>query len=548
MEEILRVDRQEETPAEWWEGTSYEDAKAIIRSNMDNVARNSVAIGYYLRSIREKQQYLEGGYQSFDAFVQTEYSMSYSAASRLIGLCERFSRGGNSPVLADNDQGYSKSLLVEMLPMSDEQLEQVQPGMTVADVREIKREAREEAVPEPDPEPPAEEPEVVFQLAGEAETISRQEVVERLEAVMPAPVEEAAGERCQDCSSCDDDELCCECDMACIRRCDQSSEYQHNGVWFASQMLEYCSLIKEAPEVFADMERPDSVLAKMLQEKVAPNGYSGFSNSEIDIQFLGYAKGVDCAVGKDKHHWTYIQLIKDLRTALADMPKGQEEPAGCAHDRAGACTEMVLSDPDVAQPCVDGPCPAEEEPVATSQLPVCVMGYAESGICGAAAYCGQPYRCCLQCDMDCNGRCGWIPKQEAIPEPEAEQKSEPKRNPAMETQARMCLSNLQVEIGAKAWPVALSSARHLVHDLSLVVGEKAPEIATSQRQDIWIGLLHDMPLFSRQSVRDYVEDAEIELKGYLDCEGLPPTTVLRKKMIVAGLRLLLRAVEEREGQ
>ena len=472
-----------ETPAEWWEGTSYEDAKAIIRSNMDNVARNSVAIGYYLRSIRDKQQYREGGYQSFEDFVRAEYSMSYSAASRLIGLCERFSRGGNSPVLADSYQGYSKSLLVEMLPMSDAQLEQVQPWMTVADVREIKREAR--AMPEPYPELPAEEPEVVFQLAGETEETSRQEVVERLEAVMPAPVEEAAGERCQDCSSCDDDELCCECDMACIRRCDQSSEYQHNGVWFASQMLEYCSLIKEAPEVFADMERPDSVLAKMLQEKVAPNGYSGFSNSEIDIQFLGYAKGVDCAVGKDKHHWTYIQLIKDLRASLEERGSaGQEEPADYVHDQDGACT--VLSDPDVVHPCVEGPCPAEE-PVATSQLPACVMGYAESGICGAAAYCDQPFRCCLQCDRDCNGRCGWIPKQEAD-----------------------------------------------------------PEIATSQARDIWDTVLHDMPLFSRQSVLDYIAAAEEELKGYLDCEGLPPTTVLREQMFVAGLRLLLQAVEERE--
>lgn len=361
MEEILSGNQQEEMPAEWWEGTSYEDAKTIIRSNMDNVARNSVAIGYYLRSIREKQQYLEGGYQSFDAFVQTEYSMSYSAASRLIGLCERFSRGGNSPVLADNYQGYSKSLLVEMLPMSDEQLEQVQPGMTVAEVREIKRENREEAMPV-EATLETEEPEVVFQLV-DAEETSRQEVVERLEAVMPAPVFEA--------------------------------DEPHDGVWF----------------------------------------------------------------------------VKDLRAALADMTKGQEEPSGCVYDHAGGCTEMVLSDPDVAKPCVEGPCPAEE-PVAMSQLPACIMGYAESGVCGAAAYCGQHYRCCLQCDMDCNGRCGWIPKQEAIPEPEAEQKSEPKRNPAMETQARMCLSNLQVEIGAKAWPAALASARHLVHYLSLVVGEE----------------------------------------------------------------------------
>lgn len=511
MEEILTMG-QEETPAEWWEGTSFEDAKAIIRSNMDNVARNSVAIGYYLRSIRDREQYREGGYQSFEDFIKAEYSMSYSAASRLIGLCDRFSRGGNSPVLADTYQGYSKSLLVEMLPMSDEQLEQVQPGMTVAEVREIKREAREEVIPEQDPEPPAEESEVVFQLAGEAETINRQEAVARFEETMPAPVFE--------------------------------SYEPHDGVWFAKYILAHYSLIERVPEIFANMTRPDNRLAKMLQEEVAPHGYSGFSDSEIDIQFLEYFKGVDCAVGKEKHHWTYIQLIKDLRAALEERGSaGQEEPADYVHDQDGACT--VLSDPDVVQPCVEGPCPAEE-PVATSQLPVCIMGYAESGVCGAAAYCGQPYRCCLQCDMACNGRCGWISKRDADPEPEAEQKTEPEKNPEMEYQARRCMSNLQVEIGAKAWPAALASARHLVHYLGLVVGDEVPEVATSQARDIWDTVLHDMPLFSRQSVRDYIVDAEEELKGYLDCEGLPPTTVLREQMFVAGLRLLLQAVEERE--
>lgn len=105
----------------------------------------------------------------------------------------------------------------------------------------------------------------------------------------------------------------------------------------------------------------------------------------------------------------------------------------------------------------------------------CITGQSGSGICGAAAYCDQPYDCCAQCSEDCNGRCGWIPRQGADQGPEEPlgHKTEPKRNPAMETHARMCLSNLQVEIGAKAWPAALASARHLVHYLSLVVGEAA---------------------------------------------------------------------------
>ena len=38
----------------------------------------------------------------------------------------------------------------------------------------------------------------------------------------------------------------------------------------------------------------------------------------------------------------------------------------------------------------------------------CITGMSPSGHCGSAAYCQEPHTCCLQCDNDCNGRCGWI--------------------------------------------------------------------------------------------------------------------------------------------
>lgn len=37
----------------------------------------------------------------------------------------------------------------------------------------------------------------------------------------------------------------------------------------------------------------------------------------------------------------------------------------------------------------------------------CITGMSPSGHCGSAAYCQEPHTCCLQCDKDCNGRCGW---------------------------------------------------------------------------------------------------------------------------------------------
>lgn len=42
----------------------------------------------------------------------------------------------------------------------------------------------------------------------------------------------------------------------------------------------------------------------------------------------------------------------------------------------------------------------------------CITGMSGSGRCGAAHYCSEPHDCCLQCDMDCSARCGWIGSEE----------------------------------------------------------------------------------------------------------------------------------------
>ena len=41
----------------------------------------------------------------------------------------------------------------------------------------------------------------------------------------------------------------------------------------------------------------------------------------------------------------------------------------------------------------------------------CLTGQSKSGICGAAAYCTQPYECCSECGESCNIRCGWTDRK-----------------------------------------------------------------------------------------------------------------------------------------
>lgn len=39
----------------------------------------------------------------------------------------------------------------------------------------------------------------------------------------------------------------------------------------------------------------------------------------------------------------------------------------------------------------------------------CITGASQTGHCGTAYYCPEPYDCCAAClKDDCNIRCGWI--------------------------------------------------------------------------------------------------------------------------------------------
>jgi hypothetical protein len=54
------------------------------------------------------------------------------------------------------------------------------------------------------------------------------------------------------------------------------------------------------------------------------------------------------------------------------------------------------------------PKPAEEVIPKAAPNASCITGISPYGICGAAACCDNECTCCLQCDKNCNSRCGWI--------------------------------------------------------------------------------------------------------------------------------------------
>ncbi len=249
MGEELEIRAVEERP--YWETCTYTESNNIILGNLQTGQRAAIAIGYYLKHIRENKLYLDGGYQSFGEYVRAECGMSESTASRNIGRMEQFSEGGNSPKLADQWRDYGASQLQEIMYLTDEQREQVTPGMTVKEIREIRK-------PEPVPE------------------------------VESDPVEETPVEV-----------LICE-----------------------------------------EVELESEIVYEAIVEGEGP--------AETVI----------------------------VESSVEEMLPDVEE---------GACG------------------PAK-----------CITGQSDSGFCGGAAYCSEPYTCCAQCNNDCNGRCGWLGKPEKV--------------------------------------------------------------------------------------------------------------------------------------
>ena len=127
------------TASSWYKNVSYDDAKVFIRTNIESAARSFIAIGYYLKLIRDVELYREEGYESIWDFAQAEYGISKSTASRYMSMNDRFSEDGNSPIVDQKYKDFEKSKLQEMLSLTDEQLEQVTPEMKVQEIRAIRQ-------------------------------------------------------------------------------------------------------------------------------------------------------------------------------------------------------------------------------------------------------------------------------------------------------------------------------------------------------------------------------------------------------------------------
>ncbi len=124
---------------------SYENLNDEIKREMRRTARSAVQLGYMLKRMCNEHLW-ENVYTDFDTYLAEELGIDYTAARRLIQMNDKYSIGGNSAEISTVFEGYSKSLLTEMLNMTPEQEAQVTPAMTVKQARQIKQDPVPEKV------------------------------------------------------------------------------------------------------------------------------------------------------------------------------------------------------------------------------------------------------------------------------------------------------------------------------------------------------------------------------------------------------------------
>lgn len=196
----------------WYEKLNYTETKDIIKEKLQNMSRDFVAIGFYLKLIRDKSLFLEDGYKSIWEFAEDNYGIKRSTASRWMAMNDRFSKNGNTPILSEEYISLGKSQLQEMLYLNDKQMEEVKPDMTAREIRGIRT---------PDPEPKEIEEQIPEQVLGQ---MCPEDYPEILPEEKHGPAKCITGKSksgiCGAAAYCSENYSCClECDQNCNSRC-----------------------------------------------------------------------------------------------------------------------------------------------------------------------------------------------------------------------------------------------------------------------------------------------------------------------------------------
>lgn len=122
-----------------YEKLTSEEVAHALDHEMKQIKNGFVAAGYYMKQMRDNEYYKDYGYETIWDFAEDRYRIKKATASRWMAINDKFSKDGNSPILAVEYQEFERSQLQEMLYLEDSQLKRVTADMTVKEIREIRK-------------------------------------------------------------------------------------------------------------------------------------------------------------------------------------------------------------------------------------------------------------------------------------------------------------------------------------------------------------------------------------------------------------------------
>lgn len=123
---------------------SYSGYKAALDKQMLESAEGFVRIGYLLKLAKDTDILRDSQYSNVLEFAKAEYGIDKTMVSRFISINDRFSEGGNSPVLRTEYQGFGYAKLVIMLQLPDTLNEELTPDYSKREIQALKEEVDEE--------------------------------------------------------------------------------------------------------------------------------------------------------------------------------------------------------------------------------------------------------------------------------------------------------------------------------------------------------------------------------------------------------------------
>ena len=336
---------------------TLEEAESYITSGLVSTARNYVAIGYWLRRIRDGKLYEEEGHQNFEQYVHEKYGKDKGWASKCIKVNQQLSKDGDSPLLDSRYRDYSTYQLVELAYMTEEQREQATPEQTVKQLQEI-RKPKEipyydiDGQQEMEKDYPEVIPVVMSQLFPEEEIPKQEEqeppVVEQTEVSQyfetkqePVPGEPrkciTGKSKYGFCVCCGKDgvQCCAACVESCNCRCgwleeqtektpaadepENAAEKQQEEPQDSMTIRGFIKHWKETcPDDFnltlrtMRAGKDAGEKAKSIQRALAPYGFHCVSCSGYSFEFHSFSGGMDWMVDGRKIHLKYGRLANEL--------------------------------------------------------------------------------------------------------------------------------------------------------------------------------------------------------------------------------------------